>query len=43
VDLTWWTIKILAWMKIARDVKLPTPQMLQRLAVPPTRLRRDGA
>jgi stearoyl-CoA desaturase (delta-9 desaturase) len=43
VDLTWWTIKLLAWMKIARDVKLPTPQMLQRLAVPPRPLGRDGA
>ena len=34
VDFTWWTIKVLAWLKIARDVKLPTPQMLQRLAMP---------
>jgi sn-1 stearoyl-lipid 9-desaturase len=31
VDATWWTIKVLAWLKIARDVKLPTPAMLQRL------------
>ena len=38
IDFTWWTIKVLAWMKIARDVKLPTPQMLQRLAMPPRRL-----
>ena len=34
VDATWWTIKVLAWMKLARDIKLPTPQMLQRLAMP---------
>jgi len=31
IDATWWTIKVLAWMKLARDIKLPTPQMLQRL------------
>jgi stearoyl-CoA desaturase (delta-9 desaturase) len=43
LDFTWWTIKVLAWLKIARDVKLPTPQMLQRLAMPPQGLRRDGA
>jgi stearoyl-CoA desaturase (delta-9 desaturase) len=33
-DVTWTTIKVLAWMKLARDIKLPTPQMLQRLAMP---------
>jgi stearoyl-CoA desaturase (delta-9 desaturase) len=43
LDFTWWTIKVLAWLKIARDVKLPTPQMLKRLAMPPQGLRRDGA
>ena len=30
-DATWWTIKVLAWLKLARDIKLPTPAMLQRL------------
>ena len=38
IDATWWTIKVLAWLKLARDVKLPTPQMLQRLAIKPRRL-----
>jgi fatty-acid desaturase len=37
IDATWWTIKVLAWLKIARDVKLPTPAMLQRLQVNPRR------
>jgi len=30
-DATWLTVKVLAWMKIARDVKVPTPAMIQRL------------
>ena len=34
IDATWWTIKILAWMKLARDIKLPTPAMLQRMKLP---------
>jgi fatty-acid desaturase len=44
-DATWWTIKALAWLKLARDIKLPTPQMLQRLAVQSQRVpvRRNGA
>lgn len=42
IDATWWTIKLLAWMKLARDIKLPTPQMLQRLAVQQQRVRGDG-
>jgi stearoyl-CoA desaturase (delta-9 desaturase) len=36
-DATWWTIKVLEWLKLARDVKLPTPQMLARLRVEQTR------
>ena len=40
VDATWWTIKVLAWLKLARDIKVPTPQMLQRLAVKPRRFSR---
>jgi stearoyl-CoA desaturase (delta-9 desaturase) len=43
IDATWWTIKVLAWMKLAKDIKLPTPQMLQRLAVPPRRIQRERA
>ena len=38
LDVTWVTIKVLAWMKLARDIKLPTPAMLQRLAVQPDRV-----
>ena len=30
IDLTWWTIKILAVVRLASDVKLPAPAMLQR-------------
>jgi hypothetical protein len=30
-------------MKLAKDIKLPTPQMLQRLAVPPRRIQRERA
>jgi len=37
-DATWWTIKVLAWMKLARDIKLPTPAMIQRLRVPTLRM-----
>jgi stearoyl-CoA desaturase (delta-9 desaturase) len=43
IDATWWTIKVLTWLKLARDIKLPTPQMLQRLAVPPRRIQRERA
>jgi stearoyl-CoA desaturase (delta-9 desaturase) len=42
-DATWLTIKVLTWLKLAREVKLPTPQMLQRLAVQQQRVRQDGA
>jgi stearoyl-CoA desaturase (delta-9 desaturase) len=30
-DATWWTVKALAWMKMACDVRVPTPAMIQRL------------
>jgi len=43
IDTTWWTIKVLAWLKLARDVKLPTPQMLQRLSVRPRIVQRERA
>ncbi len=42
IDFTWWTIKVLAWMRLARDVKLPTPQMLERLALKPRRFSRES-
>jgi fatty-acid desaturase len=32
-DATWVTIKVLTWLRLARDVKLPSPAMLARLAV----------
>ncbi len=30
-DATWLTVRVLAWMKIASDVRLPTQAMIQRL------------
>ena len=35
-DATWLTIRALAWLRLARDIKLPTPQMLARLRVEQT-------
>jgi fatty-acid desaturase len=32
-DMTWMTIKVLAWLRLARDIKLPTPAMIARLSV----------
>ncbi len=43
IDATWWTIKVLAWMKLARDIKLPTPAMIQRLQLQPQRVSRENA
>ena len=43
IDTTWWTIKVLAWMKLARDIKLPTPQMLQRLSLRAPQVQRERA
>jgi stearoyl-CoA desaturase (delta-9 desaturase) len=43
IDATWWTIKVLAWLKLARDIKLPTPQMLQRMQLQPSRVQRERA
>jgi fatty-acid desaturase len=39
-DMTWLTIKLLAAMRIARDVKLPSRAMMERLAQVPARLER---
>lgn len=33
IDFTWWTIEVLARLKIAREIKLPTPHMIARLRV----------
>jgi len=38
-DATWITIKVLAWCKLARDIKLPTPAMLDRLRLQPQPVR----
>ena len=32
-DATWMTIRVLAWLQLARDIKLPTPAMLARLSL----------
>ena len=33
VDFTYYTIKVLAWLRLARDIKLPTPAMIARLSL----------
>jgi stearoyl-CoA desaturase (delta-9 desaturase) len=44
IDATWWTIKVLSWMRLARDIKLPTPAMLARMKLPrPVRPQRVRA
>ncbi len=35
IDMTWITIRVLAALKLARDIKLPTPAMVQRLRLAP--------
>ncbi len=35
IDMTWLTIRALAALKLARDIKLPTPAMVQRLRLMP--------
>jgi stearoyl-CoA desaturase (delta-9 desaturase) len=37
IDPTYITIKVMAWLKLARNVKLPTREMMERLKVPNTR------
>ena len=32
-DPTYWTIKVMSWFRLARNVKLPTREMMDRLAV----------
>ena len=32
-DPTYWTIKVMSWLRLARNVKLPTREMMDRLAV----------
>jgi stearoyl-CoA desaturase (delta-9 desaturase) len=32
-DPTYWTIKLMAWLRLARNVKLPTREMMERLAI----------
>jgi len=40
VDVTWATIKVLAALKLARDIKLPTDAMIARLALKPVQSAR---
>jgi fatty-acid desaturase len=35
LDVTWITIRILAFAQLARDIKLPTPEMRRRLRLTP--------
>lgn len=37
LDMTWWTIRLLRAVHIARNVKLPTREMIDRLRVRPAR------
>jgi stearoyl-CoA desaturase (delta-9 desaturase) len=36
-DPTFWTIKVMAWLRLARNVKLPTREMMERLKLPTRR------
>jgi stearoyl-CoA desaturase (delta-9 desaturase) len=36
-DPTYWTIKAMTWLKLARNVKLPTHEMMERLQLPKAR------
>jgi len=38
-DLTWLTVRFLQMVRLARDVKLPTPAMMKRLALQPERAK----
>ena len=33
IDLTWMTIRALSWLRLAKDIKLPTPAMIARLSL----------
>jgi fatty-acid desaturase len=35
IDMTWWTIRVLRAVRLARDVKLPTREMMERLKLSP--------
>jgi stearoyl-CoA desaturase (delta-9 desaturase) len=37
IDPTYITIKVMTWLRLARNVKLPTREMIERLKVPKTR------
>ena len=32
--MTFWVIRVLKWIRIARDVRIPTREMMQRLQLP---------
>ena len=42
-DATWLLVKVLAVCRLASDLKLPTPQMISRLRIPPSARRRTTA
>jgi len=37
IDPTFWTIKLMTWLRLARNVKLPTREMMERLKLPERR------
>jgi sn-1 stearoyl-lipid 9-desaturase len=43
LDVTWILVKTLAAVRLARDLKLPTPQMVNRLRLAPPARRRTSA
>jgi fatty-acid desaturase len=40
LDVTWWHIKILQWLRLADCVRLPSQQMMRRYALAPARTTR---
>jgi stearoyl-CoA desaturase (delta-9 desaturase) len=36
IDPTWITIKVMSWLRLAKNVKLPTREMMDRLKAPPS-------
>jgi stearoyl-CoA desaturase (delta-9 desaturase) len=39
IDPTFWMIRIMAWLRLAKDVRIPTRDMMQRLQLPRRRAR----
>jgi fatty-acid desaturase len=34
VDTTWWIIRFLRWVRLAKNVRLPSREMIERLQLP---------